>query len=107
MAARQYSISAATESEGFSDVGGILALGPASLSEGNCNSDPKKQIPTFVQTLFQQGAIKQAVFSVYFQPTSLVTSQNGVITIGSIDTSRGVGPKYTLVMPMCKRLAVA
>lgn len=53
-------------------------------------------VPHFVELLLAQKKIKQAQFSVYFQPTSLTSAQNGEITIGTIDKSRGVGNKFTM-----------
>jgi len=105
LTARKYSISAATESEGFSDVGGILAMGPKALSQGNSDKDPSKQVPSFVETLFAQKIITAPIFSIYFQPTSLVTAQNGMITIGSFDTTHGVGQKFTVSKSKNKRVS--
>ena len=50
-----------------------------------------EEIPTVVDTAFEQGLIDDKIISVYFQPTTQEEDQNGQLTWGGVDDSKHTG----------------
>ncbi|KAH9057469.1 acid protease [Lactarius vividus] len=78
------SIGVANTSQGFSDVDGILGIGPVDLTEGTIGGNTP--VPTITDNLFQQGTISIESIGIFFQPsTSTRPVSNGELTFGGID----------------------
>ncbi|EGG11789.1 aspartic peptidase A1 [Melampsora larici-populina 98AG31] len=80
------SIGIASESFGFNDVDGILGLGPSKLTVGT-QTEPKKQIPTIMDTLFHAKKIARPVLGVFFAPSHNNSTRNGRLTFGGVQNS--------------------
>ncbi|KAI0077150.1 aspartic peptidase A1 [Panus rudis PR-1116 ss-1] len=85
------SIGVASRSTGFDGVDGILGLGPADLTQGTLSPDVNSIIPTFTDNLFSQGVIQSNQVSVAFAPADGLSSTNGEVIFGGIDTSKFTG----------------
>lgn len=87
----QQSLGAATSSEGFQGVDGILGLGPVDLTEDTVSN--VNTVPTFMDNLYKQGSIATEVLGVSFRPEtgSDDDDTNGELTLGGIDTSKYSG----------------
>ncbi|KAG1885598.1 aspartic peptidase domain-containing protein [Suillus subluteus] len=85
------SIGVASASAGFTDVDGILGIGPADLTAGTLPNSPTETIPTVTDNLHKQGTISQEVVSVLFEPTTSDSDANGELTFGGTDVSRYIG----------------
>ncbi|KIJ53007.1 hypothetical protein M422DRAFT_242975 [Sphaerobolus stellatus SS14] len=81
------SIGAATEASGFAN-DGLFGLGPYALSLRTLTPEVSKGIHT---NLASQGRISSDVPGVSFQPTNNATTQNGLLTFGSPNSSHFVG----------------
>ncbi|KAF4343966.1 aspartic ase precursor [Fusarium beomiforme] len=86
------SIGAATNSNGFTGVDGIIGFGPVDLTENTVSN--ANQVPTFMHNLYKQGSIPSNVLGVYFRPESGRNNDdtNGELTLGGVDTSKFVPP---------------
>ncbi|KAH9808895.1 aspartic peptidase A1 [Melampsora americana] len=84
------SIGIASESFGFSDVDGILGVGPSRLTVGT-QTEPKKQIPTIIDTLYHAKKIARPILGVFFAPSHNNTAQNGRLTFGGVQRSLFTG----------------
>ncbi|KAI0672030.1 family A1 protease [Trametes maxima] len=84
-------IGVALLSEGFSDVDGILGLGPVDLTCGTLllGSDC---LPTVTDNAFNQGLIPQHLVGFSFEPSSSLNNANGELTFGGVDPSKFTGP---------------
>ncbi|CDO77365.1 hypothetical protein BN946_scf184787.g14 [Trametes cinnabarina] len=78
-------------SEGFTDVDGIIGIGPADLTCGTLVLGTQC-IPTVTDSAFSQGLIPQHMISISFEPTTSVDDANGELTFGGIDSSKFNGP---------------
>lgn len=98
----QQSIGVALSFEGFTDVNGILGLGPVDLTFGAVSNT--STVPTVSDNLLAQGAISQEVLGINFVPSSESTS-NGELTFGGYDDSVITGPvnyvPLTATTPAC------
>lgn len=85
------SIGAATESDGFDGVDGIIGFGPVDLTQQTV--DGASQVPTFTNNLFSQGSIPSEVLGVSFKPESGSDTDdaNGELTLGGTDSSKFTG----------------
>ncbi|KAM0469610.1 hypothetical protein ACHAPX_010388 [Trichoderma viride] len=85
------SIGAATESDGFDGVDGIIGFGPVDLTQQTV--DGASQVPTFTNNLFSQGSISSEVLGVSFKPESGSDTDdaNGELTLGGTDSSKFTG----------------
>ncbi|KAL1700655.1 aspartic peptidase domain-containing protein [Schizophyllum commune] len=91
------SIGVASTASGFNGYDGILGIGPTTLTQGTLESS-NEEIPTVVDTAFEQGLIDDKIISVYFQPTTQEEDQNGQLTWGGVDDSKHTGDiKYVPV----------
>lgn len=87
------SIGVASQSTGFSNVDGVLGLGPADLTTGTLSPDTGSTIPTVTDNLFAGGTITENLCSFSFEPItdSSGTQLNGEITWGGTDSSKYTG----------------
>ncbi|KAG2068135.1 acid protease, partial [Suillus decipiens] len=85
------SIGVASNSTGFTDVDGIMGIGPLDLTEGTLTNAPHTTIPTVTDNLYSQDTISQIVVSVSFEPTTSKTDTNGELTFGGTDSTKYIG----------------
>ncbi|KAG1885555.1 aspartic peptidase domain-containing protein [Suillus subluteus] len=85
------SIGVASTATGFTDVDGILGIGPVDLTAGTLTNSPTTTIPTVTDNLDSQGTISQKVVSVFFGPTTSQTITNGELTFGGTDAAKYTG----------------
>ncbi|KAG1763714.1 acid protease [Suillus occidentalis] len=76
------SIGVATFSEGFTDVDGILGVGPTDLTQGTVSN--AGSVPTVTDSLFSSGTIGTKALGVYFAPGGGA----GELTFGGFDSSK-------------------
>ncbi|KAF9778099.1 hypothetical protein IL306_004262 [Fusarium sp. DS 682] len=88
---RSQSIGAATNSNGFNGVDGIIGFGLVDLTENTVSN--ANQVPTFMHNLYKQGSIPSNVLAVSFRPESGSDSDdtNGELTLGGVDSSKFSG----------------
>lgn len=92
------SVGVAFESQGFSDVDGILGIGPVDLTVGTLYPATTSTVPTVTDNLFNQGLIPANQVGIYFAPTTQQSVQNGELTYGGTDSSKYTGTiSYTPV----------
>lgn len=82
------SIGVASTAQGFSDVDGILGIGPVDLTQGTVGSN--QPVPTVTDNLFAQGTIANDSIGIFYQPTTDSGALNGELTFGGVDTSKCV-----------------
>jgi len=80
------SIGVAHKATGFSDVDGILGIGPLDLTEGTVSNTPN--VPTVTQNLFTQKVIPNDSIGISYEPTTTEGAVNGELSFGSVDTSK-------------------
>ncbi|KAI5118252.1 hypothetical protein M0805_007501 [Coniferiporia weirii] len=84
------SIGVASSAQGFSDVDGILGIGPVDLTEGTVSGT--QQVPTVTDNLFKQGTISSNSVGISYVPTTESTNvANGKLTFGGTDTDEFTG----------------
>ncbi|TDL16262.1 acid protease, partial [Rickenella mellea] len=83
------SIGVASTAQGFSDVDGILGIGPVGLTEGTLSS--RKPVPTVTDNLASQGTIPANSIGILYEPTTGTDIANGELTFGGIDTAKITG----------------
>ncbi|EIW59132.1 acid protease [Trametes versicolor FP-101664 SS1] len=83
------SIGVASTAQGFSDVDGILGIGPVDLTQGTVGSN--QPVPTVTDNLFAQGTIANDSIGIFYQPTTDSGALNGELTFGGVDTSKTTG----------------
>ncbi|KAI9440274.1 acid protease [Lactarius psammicola] len=87
---KSQSIGVASTAQGFSDVDGILGIGPVDLTEGTIGGNTP--VPTITDNLFKQGTIPTESIGIFYQPsTSASAVSNGELTFGGIDSSKITG----------------
>lgn len=79
-------------SEGFTDVDGILGIGPAALTCGTLIPAVDECIPTVTDNAFSQGLITAHEVGVSFQPTTTLANTNGELSFGGVDPTKFTGP---------------
>ncbi|CZT13038.1 probable aspartic proteinase precursor [Rhynchosporium agropyri] len=86
------SIGAAFSATGFQGTDGILGLGPIGLTVNTVAAT--STVPTFMNNLKAQRSITTEVLGVSFRSVSGrdTSSDNGVLTLGGVDTSQYTGP---------------
>jgi len=82
------SLGVALIAEGFDDVDGLLGIGPQVLTYGNLFPDDTAFVPTVVDNLYDQGIIPKPFIGISFQPTTNMTSTNGELTFGGLDSTK-------------------
>ncbi|KAG2350726.1 acid protease [Suillus weaverae] len=94
------SIGVASFSLGFTDVDGILGIGPVDLTVDTLPNSPATTIPTVTDNLYSQGTISQKVVAISFEPTTSQTVTNGELTFGGTDATKYTGSiAYTPITP--------
>ncbi|EKM61852.1 uncharacterized protein PHACADRAFT_83207 [Phanerochaete carnosa HHB-10118-sp] len=86
---QQQSIGGSELTEGFSGVDGILGIGPTDLTE-NTTMDGGT-VPTVLDNAFSLGLLDSKEIGISFEPTTTVSSTNGELTFGGIDSSKFTG----------------
>ncbi|KAF8317083.1 acid protease [Clavulina sp. PMI_390] len=91
LTAASQSFGVASSSTGFDGVDGIIGFGPVDLTEGTVSG--VNTVPTFMDTLYSQGAIPDEVLGVYFSPESGsdTADVNGELSLGAPDATRYTG----------------
>ncbi|KAH8102723.1 acid protease [Cristinia sonorae] len=85
-------IGAASSSSGLrAGFDGILGVGPVDLTIGSLSPNTTTPIPTVTDNLFAQGTIPENLVAVSFEPSTSISDTNGVVTFGSVDSSRFTG----------------
>ncbi|KAI0819361.1 family A1 protease [Trametes gibbosa] len=85
------SIGTALLSGGFTDVDGIIGIGPVNLTCGTLLVG-SECIPTVTDNAFSQGIISRNLVGFSFHPTDTLNNTNGELTFGGLDTSKFTGP---------------
>ncbi|KAF8622637.1 hypothetical protein AX15_006885 [Amanita polypyramis BW_CC] len=85
------SIGVATNTSGFSNLDGILGIGPIGLTNGTLLPDSSKTIPTVTDNAFAQGKISANKIGISFEPTTSISIQNGEISWGDVDNTKYTG----------------
>jgi hypothetical protein len=83
---KSQSIGVASTTQGFSDVDGILGIGPVDLTEGTIGGNTP--VPTITDNLFKQGTISTESIGIFYQPSTSASALNGELTFGGIDSSK-------------------
>lgn len=78
------SIGIASSASGFSDIDGILGVGPVGLTSSTVTNT--NTVPTILDSLLSQGTISEEVLGVYYVPAS-ESNSNGKLTFGGYDSS--------------------
>ncbi|KAI0059567.1 family A1 protease [Artomyces pyxidatus] len=87
---KQQSIGVASTAQGFSDVDGILGIGPVDLTDGTVGGSTP--VPTVTDNLFQQGTISTESIGISYVPTTTADAvANGELDFGGVDTSKTTG----------------
>ncbi|KAJ3555659.1 hypothetical protein NM688_g2453 [Phlebia brevispora] len=76
---------------GFTDVDGILGIGPVNRTMETLVLDPEAEIPTVVDNAFTQALIPEDVVAVSFEPATSNPDMNGELTFGGTDPSKYTG----------------
>ncbi|KLO09318.1 aspartic peptidase A1 [Schizopora paradoxa] len=92
LSVKAQSFGAASKSQGFSGIDGVLGLGPTDLTLNSLNPDSDSTIPTITDNLFSQKIISSHEFAISFEPTNLANANTGELTFGGIDNSKFTGP---------------
>ncbi|TFK52338.1 acid protease [Heliocybe sulcata] len=83
------SIGVASSTQDFSDVDGILGIGPVDLTEGTVSGNAP--VPTVTDNLYAQGTIATESISISFSPSTGTDVANGEMTFGGVDDSKVAG----------------
>ncbi|KAH7925602.1 acid protease [Leucogyrophana mollusca] len=83
------SIGVASSAQGFSDVDGILGVGPVDLTQGTVSNTT--EVPTVTDNLYAQGSITSDSLGISYEPSSTVDAINGELTFGGTDNTRYTG----------------
>ncbi|KAF7980596.1 hypothetical protein HWV62_37360 [Athelia sp. TMB] len=83
------SIGVASTATGFSDVDGILGIGPVDLTSGTVSG--QSSVPTVTDNLFSQGIIAADSIGISYQPSTSIGTTNGELDFGGVDTAKVTG----------------
>lgn len=87
---QKQSIGVSSQATGFSDVDGILGIGPVDLTTGTVKST--STVPTVTDNLLKQGTIPTESIGISYIPTTDETNAvNGELTFGGTDSSKFSG----------------
>ncbi|TFK91007.1 family A1 protease [Polyporus arcularius HHB13444] len=81
----------AFSASGFSNVDGILGIGPADLTCGTLILSPAC-IPTVTDNAFDQGLIDKKIVGIAYAPTTQQSNPNGELTFGYTNSDKYIGP---------------
>ena len=85
----EQSIGVASKAQGFSDVDGILGIGPVDLTSGTLSSG--EPVPTVTDNLFTQGTIAENSIGISYEPSTSDNVANGELTFGGTDPTKFTG----------------
>ncbi|KIJ62534.1 hypothetical protein HYDPIDRAFT_114177 [Hydnomerulius pinastri MD-312] len=83
------SIGVASSAQGFSDVDGIIGVGPVDLTQGTVSNTT--EVPTVTDNLYAQGTISSDSLGIFYEPSSTVDVINGELTFGGTDNTKYTG----------------
>ncbi|KDQ62683.1 hypothetical protein JAAARDRAFT_121181 [Jaapia argillacea MUCL 33604] len=83
------SIGVASTAQGFSDVDGILGVGPVDLTQNTVSNTTT--VPTVTDNLYAQGTIPEEILGISYVPTTTSGAANGELDFGSVDSSKYTG----------------
>ncbi|KAF7327735.1 Aspartic proteinase [Mycena kentingensis (nom. inval.)] len=85
--------------QGFPEgMDGILGIGPVALTRGTVTANRSSTVPTVVDNLYTQGSISSYEIGIYYEPTTVEGSVNGVLTFGGVDQTKFKGAiQYTSI----------
>ncbi|KAF8843381.1 acid protease [Paxillus ammoniavirescens] len=83
------SIGVASSAQGFTDVDGILGVGPVDLTQGTVSNTP--EVPTVTDNLYAQGTIPSDSLGIFYEPSSTEGTVNGELTFGGTDNTKYTG----------------
>ncbi|KAF7977774.1 hypothetical protein HWV62_2659 [Athelia sp. TMB] len=83
------SIGVASTATGFSDVDGILGIGPVDLTSSTVSGE--SSVPTVTDNLFSQGTIPSDTIGISYAPSSTANAPNGSLDFGGTDSSKYTG----------------
>ncbi|EPQ54402.1 acid protease [Gloeophyllum trabeum ATCC 11539] len=83
------SIGVASTAQGFSDVDGILGIGPVDLTSTTVSGE--SSVPTVTDNLYAQGTIATESIGISYEPTTEANAANGELTFGGVDSSKYTG----------------
>ena len=82
-------IGVASSAQGFSDVDGIIGIGPVDLTQGTVSNT--QEVPTVTDNLYAQGTITSDSLGISYEPSSTTPVSNGEITFGGVDNTKYTG----------------
>ncbi|KZT08681.1 aspartic proteinase precursor [Laetiporus sulphureus 93-53] len=85
----QQSIAVPSYAEGFTDMDGILGVGPTDLTEDTVTN--MNTVPTVTDNLYSQGLISEYLMALSFEPATSDSDSNGELTFGGTDSSKYTG----------------
>jgi len=80
------SIGVASTAQGFSDVDGIIGIGPVDLTESTVSNTTT--VPTVTDNLFSQGTIPSNSLGISYEPSTKAGVENGELTFGGTDNTK-------------------
>lgn len=85
------SIGVASTATGFSDVDGILGIGPVDLTSNTVSNTDT--VPTVTDNLFSQGTIPIEAIGIFYEPTTSANdgTMTGALDFGGEDSSKTTG----------------
>ncbi|EIW81194.1 acid protease [Coniophora puteana RWD-64-598 SS2] len=86
---RNQSIGVASSAQGFSDVDGIIGIGPVDLTQGTVSNT--SNVPTVTDNLFAQGTIATESIGISYEPSTSTDAVNGELNFGGVDDSKITG----------------
>ncbi|KAF9242658.1 acid protease [Melanogaster broomeanus] len=86
---KNQSIGVASTAQGFTDVDGILGVGPVDLTQGTVSNTT--EVPTVTDNLYSQGTISSDSLGIFYEPSSSAGAVNGELTFGGTDNTKYTG----------------
>jgi hypothetical protein len=83
---KNQSIGVASSAQGFSDVDGILGVGPVDLTQGTVSNTT--EVPTVTDNLYAPGSISADSLGIFYEPSSTINVANGELTFGGVDSTK-------------------
>jgi len=83
---KNQSIGDASTAQGFSDVDGIIGIGPVDLTSGTVSNT--SSVPTVTDNLFSQGTIPSNSLGISYVPSTTTGVVNGELTFGGTDNTK-------------------
>ncbi|KAH7909812.1 acid protease [Hygrophoropsis aurantiaca] len=83
------SIGVASSAQGFTDVDGIIGVGPVDLTQNTVSNTT--EVPTVTDNLYSQGTITSDSLGISYEPSSATGVANGELTFGGVDNTKYTG----------------